>query len=306
MGFVTEGVYLFSVAVFVVFTPEKFFSSKLVAAKDTVDVDFQDSDKFENKEQRVVSIFEIRQSSKEDAQKHSYFQEVKAILLNPVFFHANIARAIIQGINTALHYWIGDYMITTLGQNKDSIFYSYTIISIVGPLGGVLANWFSSICLGGYEHKHAPLALLLFCIISLICGISIPFMPSLIPFCVATGMFLLFSSAATPMVHGIILNSVGPLLKGIAFSITNFTTMLLTSGPYPFIYGAINDYYKERGHKNYAMLAIMGSEGFSIFFVLVLAYYRYKMFDVNKGKKEKLFEKEERVEGRDVEMKETE
>ena len=54
------------------------------------------------------------------------------------------------------------------------------------------------------------------------------------------------------------------------------------------------------------MLAIMGSEGFSIFFVLVLAYYRYKMFDVNKGKKEKLFEKEERVEGRDVEMKETE
>ena len=92
MGFVTEGVYLFSVAVFVVFTPEKFFSSKLVAAKDTVDVDFQDSDKFENKEQRVVSIFESRQSSKEDAQKHSYFQEVKAILLNPVFFHANIVK----------------------------------------------------------------------------------------------------------------------------------------------------------------------------------------------------------------------
>lgn len=284
MGFVTEGLYLFAVAVFITVTPMKFFSAKLVAVKDD-----ELETKFQIKKKESVSIFEVRKSlTKSSKNEQSTFAQAKAIITNPVFFFSNLARAILQGVNTALHYWISDYMRTALNiEDKSLILFAYTIVSIAGPIGGILASGFSNFFLGGYEHKHAPLALLMFHIITCVCGLCIPFMGGLYSFCGATMMFLVFSSSAVPMIHGIILNSVGPKLKGMAFSITNFTTMLLTSGPYPFMYGAVNDYFKPE-HKNYAMLAIMLSECIGIIFILILAYFRYKTFDDSKKKKEKL------------------
>ena len=284
MGFVTEGLYLFAVAVFITVTPMKFFSAKLVAVKDD-----ELETKFQIKKKESVSIFEVRKSlTKSSKNEQSTFAQAKAIITNPVFFFSNLARAILQGVNTALHYWISDYMRTALNiEDKSLILFAYTIVSIAGPIGGILASGFSNFFLGGYEHKHAPLALLMFHIITCVCGLCIPFMGGLYSFCGATMMFLVFSSSAVPMIHGIILNSVGPKLKGMAFSITNFTTMLLTSGPYPVMYGAVNDYFKPE-HKNYAMLAIMLSECIGIIFILILAYFRYKTFDDSKKKKEKL------------------
>ena len=179
-----------------------------------------------------------------------------------------VVRAVLYGVNTALHFWISDYMRTALNINDSfQILISYSIIAVTGPLGGVLASSFVSFFLGGYEHKN---------------------------------------SAALPIVQGLIITSVAPKLKGTAFSIANLVTMLLTSGPAPYLYGMINDLYKEK-FKGVGMLFIMVVACVGLVFIFVLSVCRYhvlKMQDKNKvsDKSREGIEDEEEEKG-DIEMK---
>ena len=140
-----------------------------------------------------------------------------------------VVRAVLYGVNTALHFWISDYMRTALNINDSfQILISYTIIAVTGPLGGVLASSFVSFFLA-------------------------------------------------------------PKLKGTAFSIANLVTMLLTSGPAPYLYGMINDLYKEK-FKGVGMLFIMVVACVGLVFIFVLSVCRYdvlKMLDKNKVSEKK-------------------
>ena len=115
-----------------------------------------------------------------------------------------------------------------------------------------------------------------------------------------------FSTAALPIVQGLIITSVAPKLKGTAFSIANLVTMLLTSGPAPYLYGMINDLYKEK-FKGVGMLFIMVVACVGLVFIFVLSVCRYhvlKMQDKNKvsEKSREGIEDEEEEKG-DIEMK---
>ena len=109
-------------------------------------------------------------------------------------------------------------------------------------------------------------------------------MANLYSFCGATALYLIFNSAALPIIQGLIITSVAPKLKGTAFSIANLVTMLLTSGPAPYLYGMINDLYKEK-FKGVGMLFIMVVACVGLVFIFVLSMCRYhvlKMQDKNK------------------------
>lgn len=196
-----------------------------------------------------------------------------------------VVRAVLYGVNTALHFWISDYMRTALNINDSfQILISYSIIAVTGPLGGVLASSFVSFFLGGYEHRNSAFVLLGLHFISCIFGLAIPFMANLYSFCGATALYLIFNSAALPIVQGLVITSVSPKLKGTAFSIANLVTMLLTSGPAPYLYGMINDLYKEK-FKGVGMLFIMVVACVGLVFIFVLSMCRYhvlKMQDKNK------------------------
>jgi hypothetical protein len=110
-------------------------------------------------------------------------------------------------------------------------------------------------------------------------------MKGLYSFGITTMMFLVFSASALPIVYGIILTSVDPELKGMAYSIANFVTMALTSGPAPFLYGMVNDYYGDT-HKNYGMLFIMLCDVAATTFILLLTYFRYRAFNKKKKRTE--------------------
>ena len=168
-----------------------------------------------------------------------------------------VVRAVLYGVNTALHFWISDYMRTALNIN-DSF--------------QILISYNSAFVLLGLHF------------ISCIFGLAIPFMANLYSFCGATALYLIFNSAALPIVQGLIITSVAPKLKGTAFSIANLVTMLLTSGPAPYLYGMINDLYKEK-FKGVGMLFIMVVACVGLVFIFVLSVCRYhvlKMQDKNK------------------------
>ena len=281
MGFVFEGCYLFLVGLFVSFTPEKYFSSKLYVVKGD-----DGEERVEKKKKDKVSIFEMRKSiNNEKKEQSTFFSDLAIIIKNPVFLMGIVVRAMLYGVNTALHFWISDYMRTALNINDSfQILISYSIIAVTGPLGGVLASSFVSFFLGGYEHRNSAFVLLGLHFISCIFGLAIPFMANLYSFCGATALYLIFNSAALPIIQGLIITSVAPKLKGTAFSIANLVTMLLTSGPAPYLYGMINDLYKEK-FKGVGMLFIMVVACVGLVFIFVLSMCRYhvlKMQDKNK------------------------
>ena len=273
LGFLTEGIFFFSASLFVLSTPDKFFSSKLTVVKD-----LDDTEHVEQKEQRVVSIFQTRQSTKDEKKKMTYCMEFKYIMRNPLFINGALGRSILLGVNTAFHYWISDYMKNAIHiENPHVIFWSYTLMNIGGPVGGVFAGSFIQYFFGGYENKHSASVLLATHFISCIFGMLIPFMEGLYSFCAMVLLYLIFNSSSLPMIQGIIITSVSTELKGTAFSIANLFTMMLTSGPAPVFYGFINDTF--HGHKNAGMLAIMLCCCLGLLFILGMVFYRYKMYN---------------------------
>ena len=294
-GFVFEGVYLFCVGLFVSFTPGKYFSSKLYVIKNE-----DGEEHVEKKKKDKVSIFEMRKSiGNEKKEKSSFFKDLSIVIRNAVLINGILVRAILFGVNTALHFWISDYMRTVLLINDSlKILISYSIIAVSGPVGGVLASSIVSFFLGGYENKKSTLVLLGLHFITCLFGLAIPFMGNLYSFCSATAMYLVFSSAALPIVQGLIITSVAPKLKGTAFSIANLVTMVLTSGPAPYLYGLINDRYKIY-FKGIAMLFIMLVACVGIIFIVILSICRHRML-LREEKKNKLMEKRKKEAMNDI------
>lgn len=87
------------------------------------------------------SISHLNNDKKEES---TFFSDLGIIIKNPVFLMGIVVRAVLYGVNTALHFWISDYMRTALNINDSfQILISYSIIAVTGPLGGVLASSFS-------------------------------------------------------------------------------------------------------------------------------------------------------------------
>ena len=79
--------------------------------------------------------------------------------------------------------WIADYMRTILNINSPStIFFSNTIITLVGPNGDVLYNAIINPLMGSYELSKSSYALLFLHLIPCVFGEAFPLFMRLYPF----------------------------------------------------------------------------------------------------------------------------
>ena len=114
-------------------------------------------ERVEKKKKEKISIFEMRKSLNNDKKEEStFFSDLGIIIKNPVFLMGIVVRAVLYGVNTALHFWISDYMRTALNIN-DSF--------------QILISYNSAFVLLGLHF------------ISCIFGLAIPFMANLYSFC---------------------------------------------------------------------------------------------------------------------------
>ena len=67
-----------------------------------------------------------------------------------------LCRCILHGLNTCLHFWIGDFIRNVVKEdNQLKVTISYSIICFAGPLGGIIANALLKSCIGGYETRKS-------------------------------------------------------------------------------------------------------------------------------------------------------
>ena len=270
------------VFVFVLFTPEKFFSNSL----QHIEIESRYS---KSKKDRTSSFERISKTLKHNTHKSSQHDSVFTIILqtiqNKVFVFGMIIRGLLMGTNTALHYWLNDYIRNALNINDTkSIFYGYTFVNLLSPIIGIFANSVMTYCFGSYENKNASCGLLVFHAITCLFGVSMLTMDSLVPFCLCLLMYFIFSSAALPMIQGILISSVPLHAKGTSFGFSNVFATLFISGPAPVVYGIINDHYKDSS-KKMGMVFLMRLCCSGLLFIILLHVFR--MESIRKEEKEK-------------------
>ena len=270
MGFFLEGCYLLFVTFVILISPYQYLSKDVIAVKD------------EDSRESLFAINEVTKTTKKNTQSNVNYCE---LLTNKVYVVAVLTRAIMTGVLTAFHYWISDYMRNRfdITDNKQ-IFFSYSVMAVAGPLGGILFNSLIVSLFGGYDSKNSVWVLLMMHIITCILGVSVPFMNNLYGFCGITMIFLSLTSATMPFIQGTIISSVSPNVKGAAYSIANLFHMTVTSGFTPLMYGYINEKYKSV-FKGMALLSLMSLECIDILLIIVLGI-------VKKGKKKQEEKKE--------------
>ena len=200
-----------------------------------------------------------------------------------------IGRALLFGITTTIHFWVSDYMKNViLIKDKREVFVIYSAISILGPLGGVICNSIVNPLIGGYEKKKASYAAIMLHMAEVICGMSMAFLRNKISFLILTLLYFLFDSSVIGIINGINISSVRPEIKATGFSIANLVTHSLCSGPGPFLYGFVNDKYKEK-FMGAGMLCMMFICAMDIPIFMIMTIIRNRILDAKeKEKKEKL------------------
>ena len=284
-GFVIQGSFLIFIGVVLTFFPNIYYSNNLKSKEKNKDNTERISE-FEYTERAK----QIQKGEKQSKSKTSqFFSDVYELVSNPIWSISMTGRALLFGITTTIHFWVSDYMKNViLIKDKKEVFMIYSIISILGPLGGVICNSFVNPLIGGYEKKKASYAAILLHLAEVICGMSMAFLRQKYYFLILTLLYFLFDSSVIGIINGINISSVRPEIKATGFSIANLVTHALCSGPGPYLYGVVNDKYKDKflGAGMLCMMFICAVD-IPIFIIMTIIRNR-KLGQKEKEKEEKL------------------
>lgn len=109
---------------------------------------------------------------------------------------------------TGIQYWFSDYLITELKADQSIVFVTYGVISITGPVIGVLVGGNVISALGGYKSKKALYVTCALAFLCLACAIPIAFIDDYISVVVLLWFMLFSGGFILPSMTGIMLNTV--------------------------------------------------------------------------------------------------
>lgn len=200
-----------------------------------------------------------------------YFRKMKQLMRNLPFLMLCLALTAIYFIVTGIQYWVSDYMITELKLPEKEVFITFAIVSITGPVLGVVVGGNLTTCLGGYGSKNALMLTLFTAVFCVGSAAPIPFVNEF-PVFVCLLWFLLFlGGSMLPSMTGIMLSTVDKQFKTTANSIANLSYNLLGYLPAPSIYGLIYD-SGTGGNARSAMATLMFTPIISLICLIAAAY----------------------------------
>ena len=295
-GFLLEALYLFFCSFCCLISSEDYFSrtlypnNSLEYDKSSNRIIKKNSEKIKN---RISST--IYEDKEIFLKEETFFSDLIILSCHSLYMISMSSRCILHGLNTCLHFWLADFIRNVIKEdNQLKVTISYSIICFAGPFGGIVANAVLKPCIGGYETRKSSWPLVFLQVIASILAISIGFMKSTFSVCVITILYLIFNSSALPLVQGILISCVDPELSATGFAIASILTQSLTSGATPFIYGVINDRYKDK-YPWLAMVSVMSLQFVAVPLLILLAILRNRKFDEEEKLKEEKNEEEELV-----------
>lgn len=252
---------------------ELYFSARVLILKEVngteqVNIKEDVNDNYRDHHQSVTSLFRIRQSN-ESTFELDFTSKMKVIASTPLFIFALLSCMVILTTQTTVNYWIIDYikLIYKIEDDKKALI-TYVIIALSGPIGGILASTILSMTMGNYNHRYAPIIMVIIYVLATVVSNQIPYIDNSQLFVTLIIVFLLFCSTTLPMVQGICLSSISQSLKGTAFSFANMIINIFGVIPSTYIYGYLHNSFKSTDPK-FAMNCFMKYMCVGAFFSLV-------------------------------------
>lgn len=155
-----------------------------------------------------------------------------------------LTLTVLYYVITGIQFWMSDYYITQLKIDKKTVFIIFGIVSITGPVFGVVVGGKIVSMLGGYNTRKSFILIFFVALFASACSIPIGYLHDTDDYLVVTVLlwFLLFGGGfLLPCATGIMLNTVKEDLRTTANSIANIWYNLLGFLPAPYVYGLIAD-----------------------------------------------------------------
>ena len=280
-GFLVEAVYLFFCSFCIIISSADYFSVALQP----------------HQHERETDCTTYKEQHLHHQKKETFFSDLKFLLCNHLYILSMICRCILHGLNTCLHFWLADFIRNVIQEKSQlKITLLYSLICFAGPIGGILINALLKPIIGGYQTSKASWPLVILQSIASIFAIRIGFMKSAVSVSIITICYLSFNSSALPIVQGILISCVDPEYAATGFALASMLTQSMTSGATPFLYGVINDRYKDI-YPWLAMVSVMSLQFVAVPFLIILAILRNRKFKEDEGKEdsndEELIEEED-------------
>ena len=280
-GFVYEASILGFFSIFFLFTPNKYFTNDKTDTKLIKEIEQLKSLEIETKKKEALynnNEYNNNNNNNDNNNDNNnnndnFFENCKKILKNKLYIYSLIVRSLLFGVNSGIHYWFNDYLVTVIEEtNQKKILIAYFIVATLGPLFGIIGNYFIESKIGEYNSKKAISASLFFHFICCIFCIIIPFLRNFILFLIFMLLYFVFNSFVIPIIQGIIICSVEKELKITSFSLANIFQMLFTSGPAPTYYGYVNDLFHDQ-IKNAGMIGLL-------MFTIINLLFMFKIYKI--------------------------
>ena len=186
-----------------------------------------------------------------------------------------LAITFIYFILTGIQFWVTDYLITTLDMDEGSVHIAFGLISITGPIFGVIIGGNVTSYLGGFREKWALITTLLMSVLCLLTSAPAPFTTNSTAFLTLLWFLLFFGGYMMPSLSGMMLETIPVDLKTTGNSIANISYNLLGFLPAPGVYGFVYD-YGLGGNATEAMATLMFTPIISMVCIAIAAILIFK------------------------------
>ncbi|CAK84475.1 unnamed protein product (macronuclear) [Paramecium tetraurelia] len=218
------------------------------------------------------SINEEQQSASLLAQntKRSYCSTMIELYSIKLWLCCTIVISILYFIVTGIQFWMTDYMIHEMHQDKQTVNIVFAIVSITAPVFGCITGGLIAQKLGGYQRAKSLYVCVLYCSLCCISAAPVPFTETFWFGALCLWLLLFFGGAIVPPLMGIMLSSVPKHLKAFANSSTTMFQNLFGFLPAPSIYG----FLMERYNSQVAVFALMYYSFVGLLVMLLAVYFR--------------------------------
>ena len=255
-----------------------------------------------DRDSNIITMFGIR-TSNESTAGINFGRKLCKILFNKFFFSSVFSAMILLTSVTSFNFWIIEYipLVLKISDEKYKL-YTYLIITISGPLGGLITNIFLSVILGQKGNIYSPFLMFLIYVITVSSGNSITYIEKdYILFLIACIIYSMGASSVIPMIQTICFSSVSASLKGISFTLFNLIIHLFGEVPSSYIYGFLQEKFieenknntniKEQNIEKKAMSIMMMYSIFGVFFAFLTFCFSCCKFD--KKQEKEIFNEDE-------------
>ncbi|CAD8120620.1 unnamed protein product [Paramecium sonneborni] len=221
-------------------------------------------------EKKSVNAEELGSSMLSVNSNKSYWYMMRELYSIKLWLCCTIVISILYFIVTGIQFWMTDYMISEMHQDKNTVNIVFAVVSITAPVFGCITGGLIAQKLGGYERTKSLYICVLYCSICCLSAVPVPFTETFWFGAMCVWFLLFFGGAIVPPLMGIMLSSVPKHLKAFANSNTTMFQNLFGFLPAPSIYGFLMERYSAK----VAVITLMYYSFAGLLFMLVAVYFK--------------------------------